>query len=342
MKDAKWHLRFFLTPKCNFSCIYCNPNKLREHKKELSTSDAISILESAYIAGIRKVHWTGGEPTTRLDLLKLMKKAKELGFTEQIITTNGWNLHKILDEAVENGLTRVNVSLDTLNEERFKNLTGMDCLPDVLKSIEDATKKVPGYVKMNVVAMQKTLDEIPELIDFVKKLDNHKLMLKLICFNPNNPAQLADEGKEVYKDNNVSFDSLYEKLQEVDEVESLENIEFGDNPNCEYFRLIKSNVVIGIIAEPSWNYRCGMSECKKLRITPFGEVANCIQDELTYVGDMDVEKRAEFFKQKMAQKELDDFSGKFRIHYRPQLGEMRFGKVSSKPQKLEEFERVTR
>ncbi len=78
MKDTKWHLRFFLTPKCNFSCIYCNPNKLREHKKELTTDEAISILESAYLAGIRKVHWTGGEPTVRLDLLKLMKKAKNL------------------------------------------------------------------------------------------------------------------------------------------------------------------------------------------------------------------------------------------------------------------------
>ena len=341
MKDTKWHLRFFLTPKCNFSCIYCNPNKLREHKKELTTDDAISILESAYMAGIRKIHWTGGEPTVRLDLLKLMKKAKELGFTEQIITTNGWNLHKILDEAIQNGLTRVNVSLDTLNEERFKSLTGMGCFEDVLKSIEEATKKVPGYVKMNVVTMKDTLDEIPDFVQFAQKLDNHKLIIKLICFNPNNPAQLDEQGKEVYKDNNVSFDSIYEKLQEVDEVESLENIDFGDNPNCDYFRLIKSNVVIGIIAEPSWNYRCGMSECKKLRITPFGEVANCIQDELTNIVDMSVEEKAEFFKQKMAQKEEDDFSGKFRIHFRPQLGEMRFGKISA-PQKLEEFERVTR
>ena len=84
-----------------------------------------------------------------------------------------------------------------------------------------------------------------------------------------------------------------------------------------------------------------MSECKKLRITPFGEVANCIQDELTYIGYMDVEERAEFFRQKMTQKEADDFSGKYRIHYRPQLGEMRFGKVSE-PQRLEEFEKVTR
>ena len=70
MKDTKWHLRFFLTPKCNFSCIYCNPHKLREQKPELTTTQAISILESAYIAGIRKIHWTGGEPTIRLDLLK--------------------------------------------------------------------------------------------------------------------------------------------------------------------------------------------------------------------------------------------------------------------------------
>lgn len=244
MINSKWHLRFFLTPKCNFACIYCNPNKLREGKKELTTSQAISILESAYMAGIRKVHWTGGEPTTRIDLLKLMKKAREIGFTEQIITTNGWNLYKILDEAVESGLTRINISIDTLNEERFKTLTNMDCFSDVIKSIEEASKKVEGYIKINIVAMQKTLEEIPDFIKFVQKLNNPKVILKLICFNPNNPAQLEDEGKEVYKDNNVSFNSIYETLENLDEIEPLENIDFGDNPNCEYFRLVKSNVVI--------------------------------------------------------------------------------------------------
>ena len=208
-------------------------------------------------------------------------------------------------------------------------------------AIEEATKKVPGYVKVNVVTMKDTLKELPELINLAKKIDNNKLIIKLICFNPNNPAQLEDDGKEVYENNNVSFDNIFEKLKEIDEVESLENIEFGDNPNCEYFKLKNANIIIGIIAEPSWNYKCGMSECKKLRITPFGEVANCIQDELTYIGNMDVEERAEFFRQKMTQKEADDFSGKYRIHYRPQLGEMRFGKVSE-PQRLEEFEKVTR
>ena len=341
LNNKEWHLRFFLTPKCNFACIYCNPNKLREHKKELSTEKAISILKSAYIAGIRKIHWTGGEPTTRLDLLKLMKKAKEIGFEEQIITTNGWNLYKILDEAIDAGLTRVNISLDTLNRERFEKLTNMKCFSEVIKSIEEASKKVSRYVKVNIVAMQDTLAEIADFVQFAKKLDNNKLILKLICFNPNNPAQLNEDGKEIYKDNNVSFNELYEKLEEIDDIKSLENIEFGDNPNCEYYQLINSNVVIGIIAEPSWNYRCGGSDCRKLRITPFGEVANCIQDKLVYVGDMNVEERAEFFKEKMLQKEKDDFSGKFRIHYRPQLGEMRFGKISE-PKKLEEFELVTK
>lgn len=341
MKNTQWHLRFFLTPNCNFACIYCNPKKLKEHKRELSTSQAISILESAYIAGIRKIHWTGGEPSIRPDFLKLMEEAKKMGFTEQIITTNGWNLHKILDKAVKNGLNRVNISLDTLKEERFRKLTNMNCFDDVIKSIKKASEKVSGYVKINIVTMEETLNELPDFVNFAKELNNDKLILKLICFNPNNPAQLDEKGAEVYKDNNVSFDKIYQKLETIDELEYMENIEFGDNPNCEYYKLKNSNVTIGIIAEPSWNYKCGGSECKKLRITPFGEVANCIQDELLYIGDMDKEERAEVFRAKMKQKEKDDFSGKYRLHYRPQLGEMRFGKVSE-PQKLEKFEAVTR
>ena len=202
MKDTKWHLRFFLTPKCNFSCIYCNPHKLREQKPELTTTQAISILESAYIAGIRKIHWTGGEPTIRLDLLKLMKKAKELRFTEQIITTNGWNLHKILDEAIENGLTRVNISLDTLDKDRFKKLTGMDCLENVLKSIEEATKKVPGYVKVNVVTMKDTLKEVTYGLGLKDNIQEQEIMegdLDTVS-NPNDPKKYVEINKYRFRD----------------------------------------------------------------------------------------------------------------------------------------------
>ncbi len=341
MKNCNWHLRFFLTPKCNFACIYCNPKKLKENKKELSTEQVISILKSAYNAGIKKVHWTGGEPTTRIDLIKLMKEARNIGFEEQIITTNGWNLYKILDDAVANGLNRVNISFDTLEEETFKQLTGMKCFNDVTKSIIEASKKVPGYVKINIVTMERTLEELPNFIKFVKEQKNEKLILKLICFNPNNPAQLEKEGEKLYEENNVSFDKIYKALQNIDELQHLENLDYGDNPNCEYYKLINNNVIVGIIAEPSWNYKCGGSECKKLRITPFGEVANCIQDELLNIVDMSIDERAKIFREKMEQKEKDDFSGKYRMHYRPQLGEMRFGKISD-PKKIENFEKLTK
>lgn len=341
MENSRWHLRFFLTPRCNFACVYCNPNRVRENKQELTTKQAITILKAAYQNGIRKVHWTGGEPTTRKDLLVLMKEAKSIGFTEQIITTNGWNLSKILDEAIENGLTRVNISLDTLQEERFRKLTGMSCYQNVIQSIKESSKKISSYVKINVVTMEKTLEELPNLIKFIQNLQNEKVILKLICFNPNNPAQLEKEGEELYGKNNVSFHSIYEKLESIDEIESLRNIEFGDNPNCDYYKLLHSNVIVGIIAEPSWNYKCGGVECKKLRITPFGEVANCIQDQLMYIGDKNIKEMTQIFKEKMERKECDDFLGKNRKHYREQLGEMRFGKIAE-PKKLEKFEKITK
>ena len=341
MRDANWHLRFFLTPKCNFACVYCNPNRVYEKKMELSTSQAKSILQAAYNCGITKVHWTGGEPTVRNDLMVLMKFAKGIGYTEQIITTNGWNLHTILEQAINYGLTRVNISCDTLNEERFKNLTGMMCFDDVKRSIIESSQKVPGYVKINVVTMEKTLDELPEMIEFVKSLKNDKVILKLICFNPNNPAQLDKKGEELYGNSNVSFKRIYDRLLKIDELEYLENIEFGDNPNCEYYKLKNLSVIIGIIAEPSWNYKWGGAECRKLRITPFGEVANCIQDNLQSIADLSLEEQTGVILEKMKRKEIDDFSGIYRKHYRPQLGEMRFGKVSE-PKELEDFERLTK
>lgn len=341
MRNAKWHLRFFLTPKCNFACVYCNPNRVHENKKELSTNQAKNILQAAYNAEIKKVHWTGGEPTIRTDFLELMKFAKEIGFEEQIITTNGWDLHRIIDEAVDNGLTRVNISFDTLSEDRFKKLTGMMCFEDVKKSIEKSAEKVPGYVKINVVTMGETLKELPEMINYVKFLGTDKVILKLICFNPNNPAQLEQKGEELYGNSNVSFKRIYDELLKSDELEYIDNIDFGDNPNCEYYKLKNLGVIVGIIAEPSWNYRCGGAECRKLRITPFGEVANCIQDNLQNIADFSVEEQTGIFLEKMKRKEIDDFSGIYRRHYRPQLGEMRFGKISE-PKELEEFERLTK
>ena len=341
MKDAKWHLRFFLTPKCNFACMYCNPNRVHENKKELSTQQAKNILQAAYNSGIRKVHWTGGEPTIRNDFIELMQFAKTIGYTEQIITTNAWNLYKIIDDAVASGLTRVNISFDTLNKTRFENLTGMKCFDDVKKSIIEASKKVQGYIKINTVTMQETLKEIPQFISFINELKNDKVILKLICFNPNNPAQLEKSGEMFFGDSNVSFNSIYSKLTEIDQIEYLENIDFGDNPNCEYYKLSKANVIVGIIAEPSWNYKCGGVECRKLRTTPFREVANCIQDNLTYIADLSIEEQTKIFNNKMKSKERDDFSGINRKHYRAQLGEMRFGKVSE-PKELDQFEKITK
>jgi len=133
----KWHLRMAITSNCNFRCIYCNPYGIKSILDLLSKEEVAEILQAAYNCGITRVHWTGGEPTIRKDFTELVKIAKKIGFSKQIITTNGYRLHKILDELIENGLTRVIISLDTLHPERNKFITGRSFFMKLLRVLKN-------------------------------------------------------------------------------------------------------------------------------------------------------------------------------------------------------------
>lgn len=255
-----WCLKISLTSKCNFNCFYCNDfqKNIVHGKNELSNDEIKEIIKAAYEAGIKKIHWTGGEPSVS-NLIEFSDYAKKLGYTEQNITTNGFLLSDKIDRLVENGLVRTNISLDSLDKNKFKKITGVNGLKQVLKTIKLSSEKV-ALTKINVCLMKENFDEIPDLIDFVSTLGETVIIkfFELWKFNPN----------EKYLSMHVEPEKIREKILSLGEIEALDNVK-GNNPNVEYFRLKNKNVKVGIVAAPK-EYKCGGPSCKKIRVYTTG------------------------------------------------------------------------
>lgn len=332
MNDNNWHLRIGVTSSCNFRCVYCNPYGLHDSRPNVSYEDLCNLISAAVVNGISRIHWTGGEPTTRKDILALMEYAKSHGITQQIITTNGKTLYSNIEDFIEAGLTRVIVSIDSLEKERFANLTGIDCLDNVLRTIEESVKHLSTLTKLSVVTMKSTLPELGSFLNYIYTM-NHKgyigkLAMKLNQFFPCNPHQLNEEGSNYWAREFVTREEILETLSSLSDMYPIPRkaIE-GDNPTYDYFWLEKYDVMIGVLTLFSLNYPCG--RCHKLRVQPSGNLSICLQQDETYsfIGKTQsemVELIASLFK---IRSDLDN-NKPMRQHYRAQLGELRFGKVN--------------
>ena len=146
------------------------------------------ILTAAYNIGILKLHWTGGEPLVKKDLYKYIQYATDLGYIKQSITTNGFLLEKEAEKIVKAGISRVNISLDTLNKEKFKKITGRNGLERVLKGIYKILEISNCQIKINMVIMKDNLEEVNDFIDFAKKINNKynkdRIIIRFLQFFP--------------------------------------------------------------------------------------------------------------------------------------------------------------
>ncbi len=149
------YLRISVTDRCNFRCTYCMPAEgvpLKKHEDILSFDEIVEIVKIGTQLGLKKIRLTGGEPLVRKELPKLVKMIAEIEGIEDIgLTTNGVFLSQLADPLKEAGLNRVNVSLDTLNPEKFSKITRTGNIDDVLKGIDAAILADLLPVKINFV-----------------------------------------------------------------------------------------------------------------------------------------------------------------------------------------------
>lgn len=171
------NLRVSLTPACNLRCIYCHAEGEVLPEASLSSAEIARIMQVAKEFEFRSVKFTGGEPLLRRDLLDIVGAVPE--GMESSMTTNGTLLADVAPGLREAGLSRVNISLDSLDRETYRAITGKDCLDKVLEGIDASLEAGLTPVKLNMVVLKGINEhEIEDFISFVK--GNRNLVLQLI------------------------------------------------------------------------------------------------------------------------------------------------------------------
>jgi cyclic pyranopterin phosphate synthase len=268
------YLRVSITDFCNLNCSYCTETAGPQlTRADILTYEEIQRLVTiASRLGISKVRLTGGEPLLRPDLAKLIEMISGTpGIDDVALTTNGTVLARFVTQLKEAGLTRVNISLDTLERDRFKAITGHDRLGDVLNGIELATAAGLTPVKINMVVMRGKNED--EIIDFAMNTVELGWNVRYIEYMPFTSADMATV---------VSAGEIHGRItREVGPLEPY-RMKTGNGP-ARYFRLAGAKGTIGFIS-PMTEHFC--ATCNRLRVTADGHLRPCLLDD----DEVDVKK----------------------------------------------------
>ena len=263
------YLRISVTDRCNLRCVYCMPQEgitLMSHYDILSYEEIFTLVKAAAELGINKVRLTGGEPLVRAGLPELVRMLAGIETIDDIsLTTNGILLAQHAAELKEAGLQRVNVSLDTLKPERFRQITRCGNLTDTLKGIEVAGAVGLNPVKINMVVMAGVNDD--ELPDFAAKTIKDGWHVRFIEHMPTN-------GDEPVNSKLVSVSEMRKRIESMGKLEPWK-FEVGNGP-AKYFRLPGATGTIGFIT-PVTEHFC--YQCNRLRLTADGKLRLCLLNE---------------------------------------------------------------
>ena len=262
-------LRVSLTDKCNLRCTYCMPAEgLPWLPKDelLTTPELLTLVEAAVTAGITEVRLTGGEPLVRPDVVDIVAGISAMegpgGHPEVSMTTNGLGLAKIAGALAEAGLTRVNVSLDTLDPERFKTITRRDRWHDVVEGMAAAHDAGLRPVKVNSVLQRGINDDEP--VALTTWAIEHGYELRFIEQMPLD-AQHTWERTEM-----ITGAEILEQLRSAFELTEVPGR--GAAP-AERFSIDGGPATVGVIASVTMPF-CG--SCDRLRLTADGQLRNCL------------------------------------------------------------------
>jgi cyclic pyranopterin phosphate synthase len=271
------YLRISVTDRCNLRCIYCLPAEgigLLPQGEILTYEEIATIARLASELGINKLRLTGGEPLVRAGLPKLVTMLAKIKAIDDIsLTTNGVLLKEYAGELKRVGLKRVNVSLDSLNRDKFERITRRNKLNEVFRGIEAAKACGLNPVKINMVVMRGINDD--EIVNFAKLTITegwHVRFIELMPFAADNPPDGHSIGDRAsLHPAFVSADEIIERLQILGRLEPSLPIT-GSGP-ARYFRLPQAEGTIGFIAPVSQHF---CFSCNRLRLTAEGKLRPCL------------------------------------------------------------------
>ena len=261
------YLRLSLTDRCNLRCVYCMPlegvPKL-PHEEILRYEELLRLVRLAVGLGIEKVRLTGGEPLLRRDLVGFIRALKGCGLKEISITTNGTLLAQCAHDLAAAGISRLNISLDTLRPERFAAITGRPLLAEVLRGIEAAQAAGLAPIKINVVVMAGLNDD--EIIDFGRLSLERPYRVRFIELMP--IGRQSGWRPERY----LSGEEIKARLKPLGRLYALGRRGALDGPARRY-RLKGAAGEIGFI-NPVSRHFC--PTCNRLRLTADGRLRACL------------------------------------------------------------------
>lgn len=266
------YLRLSLTDRCNLRCMYCVTedessgclSKLT-HEELLTYEELLRVVRVAVAMGITKVRLTGGEPLVRRNVLRFIRDLTRIeGLDDVRITTNGVLLEQYGRELLDAGVTKVNISLDSLHPERVAAITGVDCFDAVWRGVETVLALGFFPVKLNMVAMRHINDD--EILDFARLSQQLPLQVRFIEFMP------IGESSRWNADTYISTDEIMARISTLGELIPQQKGR-NDGP-AKVFRLGADAVgALGFISPLSHHF---CDRCNRLRLTSAGGLRSCL------------------------------------------------------------------
>ena len=285
------YVRISVTDRCDFRCVYC----MDEEMQFLPRARILTLEELAFVGrafaelGVTKIRLTGGEPLVRNNVIKLIRDLGQLSqLKELVLTTNGSQLERMAGDIREAGVSRINISLDSLDPDRFRKLTRVGDLDRVLAGVEAARAGNFDKIKINAVILKNRNDD--EVIPLVEYASSRNMDISFIEEMPLGVIGDHDRAEAYY-----SSDQIREDLSR--RYTLVPTTETTGGP-AKYFRITETGTRVGFISPHSHNF---CDDCNRVRLTVEGRLLLCLGQEhsvdLKHVlrsnpGDLNVVKRA--------------------------------------------------
>ena len=262
------YMRLSVTDKCNLRCRYCMPAEgicLKEHREMLTEDEMITAVEAAASLGIKKLRITGGEPLVKRNIVSICRRAAQVeGIEEVCLTTNGIFLPKLAEPLKAAGVKRINLSLDTLNPEKYAYITRIGTLDGFMAGFHAALDAGFEKVKLNAVLIGGfNDDEIPQLADLTRQYPVDMRFIEMM------PMYDSGDFKEA---SFVPNTRVLEALPDAVPAES-------DGGVAKLYRLPGALGKVGLISPLNAHF-CGT--CNRIRLTADGKIKPCLHSDAEY------------------------------------------------------------
>ena len=263
------YIRLSITDICNFKCTYCLPEGYKktpgDNRSFMSGQEISRLTKALSELGVCKIRLTGGEPTVRKDFFDILNDMKQNSKIEKItMTTNGYQLDKIAKQLHQSGLDGINISIDSLDRETFKNLTGHDRLPEILNGIKILQDLNLKNIKINAVLLKGINDTEKDFETFSDFIKENKIDFRFI------ELMETGENRDYFKKNHVPASAFKDYLEKNNWIYQTFGKDAG--PALNYMHP-DSKGKFGIIAPYSKDF---CKSCNRLRITARGDLRLCL------------------------------------------------------------------